>query len=820
MPLPKPPKQLNGHCSVINDNTLYVYQPDAFQKLDLRTGGNWTVLTNGASVTGGQCVKAVPNGDASQAALFIVGGNNGPSNYPGLQKYTFSSQKWEWVEPTVPVTANRVNHGATFLNQSNSIAVYAGSQQAGDNTPSSQTFLIQLNSNNNVLSFSSIGQPPAVNPMLMPFNESHAAFIGGDSTNKKVFMFGPSGWSDLGAQLSNPLTDQSKVQCTIVSGDDGSKVLETYDMGVSPNTVSRVALLNAGGSVAAPGTVVGGSPSRKRKRNLVERDNLSIDNWPAYNSSLAPKATRSGYSIAQDSTGRAVINGGSDVDPLCIFDQRQNAWLNATKLLVGDQEPLIVTPASVSSSIISSIPASTTLPTATSTSTPLPPTTPANSGRSKMLTVLGATLGAIFGIAAILIIILLLLRWKREKRKRSGDKDYIEKDADRLSFADRGADFMREAGGSAANSTPASRNHSNTSLNIIAGRFANPNRGSGHVRNGGPIGSQASTAGLIQKNKSPLGYNEPMEMGMISEKSMPVASVVPVVEKPVARTEPPPPPTTTNAAPMTADIEQARRHSSGWSRYFANNEATNLATMPSAGRGTYASDDSRNSSNPSESHYTDSRILSSHQTPSQYTIQPLDLSYSKFGIEIPGQRLSQVARASPTLTQSTENLPMQAQLSRANSTSHSSISTLGEGEGTFDSMESNTRTATTWTPVSQRGYDMRPPSAAPSSDYTGSVRQSEGPFKSGVPSSYYPNDGTSSYYPPSTGTGLTGKFVPPLRLGEKAAEGRDSTVTVFPRGVPSMQPPPTTNGFKQAQDQAQGRGQQGDMSWLNLGANH
>ena len=73
-----------------------------------------------------------------------------------------------------------------------------------------------------------------------------------------------------------------------------------------------------------------------------------------------------------------------------------------------------------------------------------------------MLTVLGATLGAIFGIAALLIILLLLLRWKRERRKRAGKGGYVEKD--RLSFADRGAEFMSEAGGAVGHNYSASMN--------------------------------------------------------------------------------------------------------------------------------------------------------------------------------------------------------------------------------------------------------------------------------------------------------------------------------------------------------------------------
>ena len=762
MSLPKPLVELSGHCSVVNNHTLYVYSPDALQALDLSEGAEWKELPMGVSVTGGQCVKAIPaGGDARQAMLYIVGGavNETASswNYPGLQRFSFANQTWEWVTPATQVTQNRQNHAATYLNASSSILVYSGSQATGDTGPSSETFLISTTPPFSVQAFSSTA-PPTVGPMLMSWDESHAVMIGGDSQNKAVWTFSPDqDWQNVGVTLTQGIANQSQVQCTVVSGDDGSKVLETYDMSVNPNVVTRVALLNAGGAVASPGQIVGG-PSTKRKRDLT------INGWPSYNGTLAPTSTRSGFSIAQDANGLAIISGGNTKDPLCIFDQRANSWLNATELLGGSQVTIQSEPtSSVSSSPVpSATSASCSSAAASSTVAAVAPVATTGPGKARMLTVLGATLGAIFGIAALLIILLLLLRWKRERRKRAGKGGYVEKD--RLSFADRGAEFMSEAGGAVGHNYSASMNTSQSSLAIIAGRA-----GLTHKRGLGPLGSDASTAGLVTK-KSPLGYAEPVEMSQIVEK------VPPATEK---RVQPATQPSTfVDATPTGTTATLGRSRSSGWSRYFANNEATNLAHMPS-GRSTYTSD---RTSAGSQSHYTDSRITS------QPRMVPALEVFTKFD----GQRLSRVATGSPTLGDSRENppgQPMQAELARANSVA-SSLSSLNADENI--AYTSTQDPAASWTPVSGPEWNQRPPSSA----YTNSVRANE--VRDGT-SSYYAADGVSSYFPMSGPGSLN-----PGRFG--AAEERDSTVTVFPRGVPD-----TGGGPKKGAEHQ-------DMSWLNLGA--
>ncbi|KAF2869833.1 hypothetical protein BDV95DRAFT_608655 [Massariosphaeria phaeospora] len=730
---PTPKYPLSGHCSVVHEETLYVYSPLGFQSLQLKEGAEWEELSMDISLTGGKCVKVVPPGDASGAKLYIVGGavNDTAASweYPGLMHYSFSQKKWDWLRAETWVTKDRHSHDAAYLPASNSLLVYSGSRTPGNFEPSSETFTISLEQPYKVSSGPPGDAPLSVKPTLMSWTDSKAVMVGGSAQNSAVYTFAVGeGWRNLGVGLQAPITNPDAVQCTTVWGDDGSRVLEMFDMSKSPNEITRIALLNQGGTVAAPGTTVGDKVKR-----------VTIQDWPSYNGTLAPAATRTGYSIASDENGVAVITGGSDEDPLCIFNQKSNAWVNATQLFAGEQVVIQSSPSGTPSSTILSTPSGGTTPTAQASPSaePAVPAGAALNSKSRMLTVLGATLGAIFGIAAILILLLFCLKYRKSKNKNQQQTGYIEKD--RLSFADRGAEFMSEAGGSIGHKFT-ERNVSHTSLAIIGNGPTTHKRG---------IGSDASTAGLVVR-KGPLGYSDPVEMSKFDLKPEPI-------EERMIRQN-------SGRVPRTAAAGPGRSRSSGWSRYFANNEATNLANMPSD-RSTYASE---RTSTGSQSMYTNSRMYSQ---PSQ-SVPPLDIP--KFD----NQRISRVATGSPTYSQ--ENLPsqpMQAELARANSKG-STASGLSRDDD-YAPVES-------WTPMGNF-EENRPPSSA----YTGSVVM-DNP-RDGV-NSYYA-DGTSSHYPKS---GYSSIFPGGARFG--APEGRESTVTVFP-GV---------------QDRKQNP--QPDMSWLNLGA--
>jgi hypothetical protein len=693
-----PPLDLAGHCSAFFNNTLFVYSPAGFQSLSLSKEAQWKVLEPGVSVDGGICVQATVSGNDAASALWIVGGraNSSQPDYLGLQRFVYSSGQWETITPVVPVTQNRQNHGAAYLNQSSSIAVYAGSQEPGNSLPSSQTFVISTAPPYNVLSYNSQA-PPGVSPMIMPYNESHAVMIGGSTDNKQVFVFDQSGWSDLGAQLVEPITDSKTVRCTVVTGSDGSKVLEEYNLGVSPNTVVRYALWS-NGMPAPPGTMVGAgtaaASSRRRKRQ-------SIQSWPPYNSSLAPTATRSQYAVAQAPNGYAIITGGNAAEPIAIFNQRSNGWVDPSSVFGN----AVQAPLGGTSSTRGTSSTATASPSSSAAAA-------ASSGKPKVLDVLGGTLGGVLGFALLLVIVLLLL--KKASNKRKAKREQLEKKVekeDRLSFADQGAEFMHEAGGSVGRGYAASLHGSVGSLQIFPKKTA----GSGH-RRGMP--SDASTSGLV-KNKSPLGFNDPMEMSHLHDRS---------------------PPTTAGGysvggGTLTSNLDPADQpRSPGWSQYFANNNVTDLQTMQ---QGPHYQ--SQRSSDISRSDYDDSRQNSS--------IRPLELN---LGPKFESERLEDEARTGRAVSTSSYgdfNLPIHfSGMDQIRDSNVSNMTTFPRG------VSSSSSALGTWGNAFAKSPTIHPPRSAPaplSSDfpmpraYAGSqVRDSTASnmtaFPQGIPSPTMP----------------------------------------------------------------------------------
>lgn len=796
MSFKEPIYPLADHCSVIHENTLYVYSPQGFQSLELATGSEWEKLPMDISLTGAECILAPKSGDANTDMMWVVGGRVNETvrqwDYPGLMHYSFKDKKWDWQRSESWVTKERTNHAAIYIPDAKQILVYSGSSDPQSTGLSSESFLIDTRTPFGVISQPAGANPPLVKPMLMPWDSKHAVMVGGGATNTAVYTFGAmadasgqlEGWKNLDVAIPAPITSPETTQCTLISGDDGSKVLETFDMSVSPNKVTRTVLLNKGGAVAAPDTTVGGKSKR-----------LTLEDFPKYNDTLAPKFVRSGYSIAQGNSGKVVFSGGNAQEPLSIFDASENSWVNATEFFTGRQLQSVLSP---SSSTSSATPTSTATETAAASSSAaaVPPAGAPVNNKDRMLTVLGATLGAIFGIAALLILLLFCLRWRKQKNRRTQQGGYVEKD--RLSFADRGADFMKEAGGGMGGMGQpkfAEVNASNTSLAIIGGRAGN-----GHKRG---MLSDSSTSGLVKK-ASPLGYTEPMELSKFDLKPEPIDEKM--VRQNSGRIPPQP--------KAVGNLNRSR--SSGWSRYFANNDATNLATMPD-NRSTFASE---RTSTGSQSMYTDSRMYSQpmHAPP------PLDIP------KFENQRISKVTTGSPTLGNSTDNLPgqpMQAELARANSGASTRSGISSDGHYLRDPVES-------WTPVA---HEERPPS----SNYTGSVVMND--YRDGA-SSYYP-DGASSFYPKS---GISSFYPGQPRLG--APDVRESTNTVFPAGnLANIQPsqqqqqqqqqqhndfdsfypaPPRLGGAPDGRESqvtvfpggpGSGANKEGgqDMSWLNLG---
>jgi hypothetical protein len=501
----------------------------------------------GVSVTGATCVLGGVDGDHSKVALYVVGGvtNSSSVQYSGLQRYSLQDKRWDNIKPVTPVTQNRKHHGAAFLNASSSILVYAGSQD-GDSNPSTQTFLLETWPPYNVRSFNSLA-PPVVDPIMLTWGDNRAAMIGGSSTNTNVFTFGPDdGWADAGVALVQPPPDRSVAQGALLSLDDGSKVLVTIDMGKSPNKVTRTVVLNPGGQQAQYGQTVGDSDKRSRRRR---RDDF-LSNFPKYNDSLAPRTVRNGASLAQDPDGLIVLTGGNDQDPFSIFDAQRNQWVDPTEL-IGEQSqtPLVASPTS-----------SISLPTASASSTSTP-----SASRPRPLTVLGAVLGSICGIAAILIIALLILRWKKHKKDPKHQESQVVSDkprnGSRLSFEDQGMQpFKAAAQPMGRTSAPASDD-----MTMIGGR-------STHTRETSSINSRFK---FDPQRSSNIGFGP----GMFSRHKGALSISRPIPQEQSAELQERPGTSGVGAPPHLGPFGAGgshRKNDSSWSTYFSGTAAPNV----------------------------------------------------------------------------------------------------------------------------------------------------------------------------------------------------------------------------------------------------
>ncbi|KAI9749512.1 MAG: hypothetical protein M1815_002452 [Lichina confinis] len=597
MSQPTPPVPLEDHCSVVYNHTLYVYSPEGFQSLDLSENATWVELPLDVAARGAACVKAIPEGDDAAAALYVVGGavDDSPADYPGLMRYLFANGSWAPVEPTDRVTKNRRNHGAVYLNSSSAILTYAGSQDTAEATPSSQTFLLSVTPPYTVTSFSSEA-PPLVRPQLLQWNETHAAMVGGSDDNIKVFTFSQEGgWADTGFTLDEPLPDDTKAQSVVVDQDDGEKALLTFDLSTSPNEVRRVVLRisddDKGSSVRrrsqkrdawpAAEPSVRPPPARRRRR---KRQDAADENGGDANTVPAPTSVRTGFSLAQGSNGKVVISGGNEQEPISIFDAGTNNWLNATELLGGSQDSTDDTASPTSSSLPSPPSPTESADTEEIDGGAASP----NSGRDRALTILGATLGGIVGIALLLVCALIFVRWRRKKRTyvdgRHG-KGGPGNEKDRLSFADRGASFMSQAAGAP-----------------------------GH----GYKDSNSSAA--IMLGPTSRGPEIIMRPGVIPEPGMrpPERALIPI-----------------QSATTTTRDGLLRPRSSGWSRYFLGNTATDLSDSSSAGGGSSSNTPGAPSQQPRAVAVVDSLTVPERTIRPSTEGQPINFSRS-----YPSQRLN------------------------------------------------------------------------------------------------------------------------------------------------------------------------------------
>lgn len=593
MPLPQPKTALNNVCSVVFNNTLYTYSADAFQSLRLEPGAEWEELPQGERVTGGVCVGST-TGNPATSAFFVVGGTGGSDGYQGLQRYTYATGHWESIKLSSPVTHQRVGHSAVYLNSTDSILMYAGNQD-GSMNPSQQTFTIGASAPHDIRSWDNYA-PASVRPILLPWSTSEAVLVGGSTWNTNVYLFSVEReWVDSGATLAAPLPkDASAIQGVLMTGDDGSKNLITFDATVSPPEVKRTTLFSRPG-VPVPNA----APVRRRAARSERRDvePLTLNNWPAYNSTLAPTTARAAnYALAQGPDGMVVIAGGNDEDVLSVFNVKQNSWEDP-ELMLGEVRLLSVessstvststatsTSTSTSTSLSSSI--SITSPTSVSasatspiaaTETPATASTPtvSDSDGPDLNVILGAVLGGFFGLAILLVIAYFCIQ-RRRKRQAHIEAGHIRRASGASSTEKDGIGFAKDFGPGAPGVFRGHRpQDSQNSFSILMGRAGQQKPTSSGLSRTSSNGSRRdSSDSTFKAFKSSISkpIPQPAQAAVVHGSQ---SQQVTRDEKGVAfaSSTAEPKPRNLTAGP---DPQDGTRRSSGWNRYWSGGSALNL----------------------------------------------------------------------------------------------------------------------------------------------------------------------------------------------------------------------------------------------------
>lgn len=676
---PNPPFSIDDACSVIYNNTLYSYSSEGhLQSLKLQPGAEWKQLAKGVPVNGASCVKSTPQ-DASASALWVIGGTATDSSYPGLQRFTFADKSWDNITLDPLVTKDRLYHSAVYLNVSDSILVYAGTQD-GSERLSSQTFTIQASEPHTVLAHPSEA-PPAISPVLKPWTDNQAMMIYGS----RAMVFDPDRspelrWFDSGATLANPILNTSIVKSLLVLGDDQSKSLYTFDMTVLPNQVNRTVLVGSDTIPVQNAEPVPKGPELDERMVLMERD-LTLADWPEYNATLAPSTVRRSYSIADDGNGLVVFTGGNDQDPLCMFQAKSNTWLNATKALVVPGQK-VLGPSSISTA--SGTGSSTVLPSATSTNDPNDSPSAAPAFPVKIL---AAVLGSIIGLAVIIIAILFLLRCRR-KRGEHADAGH-QRHANGFPSAEKEVMEYSGRGLSAKTSTRQYKSHqaqgSQGSFNSVAILM-------------GRVGSQKRENGNDNASDSSSQFNKKFRAEI--SKPIPQSDPYQNFQQPVGSTRGPSNVDERGAPPARPRVSKSgrggsARRSSGWDRYWSGGSAMNMLGFGSK-RTTY-----EDSAGDTESYYSENRVPG--HIPIQTTQSPAAVPPLKIGH--PG--LSQVASGSPTIASNHYPLTreMSGQIERHNSMNSLSSYEDDDRHDAFSSgIPASVHETSTWGPIDRQDW--------------------------------------------------------------------------------------------------------------------
>jgi hypothetical protein len=541
VPLPKTP--LGTHCSALSNNTLYTFSKDAFQSLELTNGSEWKTLPLNVGTNGAACVVA-GRGTADES-LYIVGGTTSdPKSIPdngfmGMQRWVFSTQTWETLSLSQSVTYNLTGHGASYIESTGRIIVFAGTQYPTVDTASANTFLIQAVAPYEIISLPA--QKALLDPIILPWDTDGALVVGGDTTNTALTTYTTtSSWSGLGVSLSAGLPTRGSAWASLMDGDDGSKMLITFDLTTSPATVGTTRVVNATSATRKRAT--GASPA------VSTEDQLTEDNWPSYNSTGAPTATRSGTAMAYDGD-MVVVSGGDDSDPLLMFNARTNSWVSAESVLSGTTDDTLSTLDASSSSGAMRTASATSNSAATDAAAAGSHSSSSGSGKLNTIQTLFVVLGSILGACFVLGCVFFFLRRRRLARQpnQPGRGD----GRDRMSFQDRGVSFMKEAGGSLSSALGYRPRDNDSWVNVqrqaskrVASKAYSHNPANNTNFQNGPEIHRIGGQGVVVHPAQPSPVVPPGDRG------------------------------------LSGEIFNKEVRGSGWSRYFSGNSATNLVATP------------------------------------------------------------------------------------------------------------------------------------------------------------------------------------------------------------------------------------------------
>ncbi|KAL4930185.1 uncharacterized protein BDV17DRAFT_49955 [Aspergillus undulatus] len=440
MLVPKPPAKLEGHCSVIHNNTLYTLSENGFAFIPLELDAKWQELpTDGAElVSDAACVTGDIDGNEQQQALYVIGGTSGNSDAPGWQRYSFADKKWKTM-PAQADLANRTGHAAVYLKAISTLLIYGGTRDGKNSDGSADTFKLSTKPDY-IFEADSTAPASSNNPNLLTWSDEQAVLFGGNEDPTAVnFWNSKTKWHSDGYSDSD-YSYPNGVKTALFSQPDGNYRLRTFNSNASPVTVGDYEL--------KPDPA---DPAQSKKRKREDDD------------SLAPTSIEKGFSFAQSNSGDqlVVLSGGSGTDTLSIFNQSApegGSWVNSTKLFYGDKSE---------EDILGLTPTASSTPTATpSESSSVLPTVGDGTDDDNIGVILGAVLGSLAGVAIILVLILFYIKRKKEKMRQAAGAD-----KDRLSFQDQGVEPLTRSAYPMAQSPAPKAASSVDSLAIFSGNM-------------------------------------------------------------------------------------------------------------------------------------------------------------------------------------------------------------------------------------------------------------------------------------------------------------------------------------------------------------